>query len=165
MIKVTAPPRRKRQEGNLAATSRGAWQRGKVPEEWNPMGVTGLKYGRAFGRGEIRREGEKPCGRNVLGVANRGGVDSPGLKRRRGDKLHESSRLEPVSREIGNVGGPNGLNPEEGATTGEELRSFGKAAGMSVENRKARRMIYQTPQSANRGRLTRRAIRRQAVSL
>jgi hypothetical protein len=165
MIKVTAPPRRKRQEGNLAATSRGAWQRGKVPEEWNPMGVTGLKYGRAFGRGEIRREGEKPCGRNVLGVANRGGVDSPGLKRRRGEKLHESSRLGPVSREIGDVGGPNGLNPEEGTTAGEELWSFGEAAGMSVENRKARRMIYQTPQSANRGRSTRRAIHRQASSL
>jgi hypothetical protein len=98
-------------------------------------------------------------------VASRGGVDSPGLKRRRGDELHESRRLEPVSRETGNVGGPNGLNPGEGATTGEELRSFGNAAGMSVKNRKARRMIYQTPQSADRGRLTSRAIRRQAASL
>jgi hypothetical protein len=51
--------------------------------------------------------------------------------------------LEPVSREIGDVGGPNGLNPGEGATTGEELRSFGKAAGMSMENRKAQRLVYQ----------------------
>jgi hypothetical protein len=50
----------------------------------NPKGVTGMKYGRAFGRGVIRREGVKPCGRNVPGEANRGGVDSLGLKRRRG---------------------------------------------------------------------------------
>jgi len=146
-------------------TSREAWQRGKAPEERNPKDVTGLKHGRASGRGEIRREGEKPCGRNVLGVANRGGVDSPGLKRRRGEKLHESSRLEPVSREIGDIGGPNGLNPVEGATTGEELRSLGKAAGVSAEDRRTRRVIYQAPQSVDRGRLTSRAIRRQAASL
>lgn len=98
------------------ATSHGAWQRGKVPEERNPMDVTGLKYDWASGRGEIRREGEKPCGRNVLGVASRGGVDSPGLMRRRGAELHESRRLDPASRETGDIGGPNGLNPEEGAT-------------------------------------------------
>jgi len=38
-----------------------------------------MKQDRAFERGGIRREGEKPCGRNVPGAANRGGVDSLGL--------------------------------------------------------------------------------------
>jgi hypothetical protein len=77
------------------------------------MGVTGMKQGRAFGRGANRHEGEKPWRRNLLGVANRGGVDSPGLMRRRGNKLHERSRLKSTGR--------IGLNPEEGGTTGEEL--------------------------------------------
>jgi len=74
-------------------------------------------------------------------------VDSPGLKRRRGDKLHESRRSGPVSRETGDVGGPNGLNPEEGATTGEELRSFGEAAGVSAEDRKARHRFWLVPEA------------------
>jgi hypothetical protein len=60
------------------------------------MDVTGMKQGRAFRRGVSRREGEKPCGRNVPGSANRGGVDSPGLTRRRGIELHESCRWLPI---------------------------------------------------------------------
>ena len=63
---------------------------GKPLESGNPMGVTSLKYDWRCGRGASRREGEKPCGRNVPGVANRGGVDSLVLKRRRGAELHES---------------------------------------------------------------------------
>jgi hypothetical protein len=45
----------------------------------NPKGDTGMKQDRASERGVSRREGEKPCGRNVPGVASRGGVDSLGL--------------------------------------------------------------------------------------
>jgi hypothetical protein len=37
-----------------------------------------------------------------------------------------------VSRETSDIGGPNGMNPGEGPTTGEELQRFGKAAGVSV---------------------------------
>ena len=54
------------------------------------MDATGMKQGWTFRRGASRREGEKPWGRNVPGSANRGGVDSPVLTRRRGTKLHES---------------------------------------------------------------------------
>jgi len=82
--------RRERQEG---IPRRRAWEpdsEGKPLESENPMGVTGTKQGRTSGRGESRREGEKPWGRNVSGVANRSKVDSLGLKRRRGEKLHES---------------------------------------------------------------------------
>jgi hypothetical protein len=41
--------------------SRRAGSEGKPLESrWNPMGVTGMKQGRASGRGVNRREGEKP---------------------------------------------------------------------------------------------------------
>jgi hypothetical protein len=51
-----------------------------------------MKQDRTFERGVTRREGEKPCGRNVPGAANRGEVDSLGPERRRGVRLHERSR-------------------------------------------------------------------------
>jgi hypothetical protein len=54
------PAVEERQEGNSGARSLGTCQRGETPEERNPMGVTGMKQGRAFERGGNRREGEKP---------------------------------------------------------------------------------------------------------
>jgi hypothetical protein len=68
------------QEGNSAGDEpAGPGSEGNSLESvQNPKGVTGMKQDRAFERGVTRREGEKPCGRNVPGVANRGGVDSLG---------------------------------------------------------------------------------------
>jgi hypothetical protein len=71
---------------------------GKSLESKNPMGVSGMKQGRALGRGASRREGEKPCGRNEPGEASRGMVDSPEPLRRRGEELHESCRKSQRSR-------------------------------------------------------------------
>jgi hypothetical protein len=82
----------KRREGNPAAEAAGLGCEGKSLESENPMGVTGMKQGRALGRGASRRKGEKPCGRNLPGEASRGEVDSPELMRRRGEELHESCR-------------------------------------------------------------------------
>jgi len=50
----------------------------------NPMGATDMKQGRRVRGEENRREGEKPCGRSVLGEANPGEACSQSLERRRG---------------------------------------------------------------------------------
>jgi hypothetical protein len=50
-----------RQEGNLAGDEpERPDSEGNPLKSGNPMGVTGMKQGRAFKRGESRREGAKP---------------------------------------------------------------------------------------------------------
>jgi hypothetical protein len=92
-----------------------------------------MKQDRAFERGGIRREGEKPCGRNVPGEANRGGVDSlgPCVEGAQNSTRVAVWRVSSFGwRRVG--GGPVGLYPGEGITTREALQGFGLAASWSI---------------------------------
>jgi len=73
--------RRQRQEGCGRREALRLRPEGKALKGHNPMGVTGMKQGRAGREGANRQEGEKPWRRTVPGEASPGRVDLPVLKR------------------------------------------------------------------------------------